>query len=415
MLQRASASFSCINDYLYNNDYSACGDAANRLDSAVHQSQGETTNISCCFECCGCPCLVSENCERDASLLEATVNAPGINVDFYCGGSPVFQLQNCANLFQHLNVIASSTPSAPPTTAPSPSPSAAPTAAPATSRPTGSPSSLPTSSPATSPPTAPPTANPTYLPITSQPTEVGATWSPTIGPSADVTPPPLAGSSERSSKSNTGDGLLIGIVVVAVAVLALATLAWRRRRQKAQASKLFGEHTANRAFSGGYAEPRPRNVGPRVAAPGQDTDDSDADGYLAVGAASEAQPASSSSKSKSKSTTEQYGVFLDTSTGGGHPDQHVQQSAPIVSGDVANAYEPVQTLNPNYEPTPPERITLNPNYEPTLPERMSNRVYAEINLNVAAIPGHPDRQQDENGYVAMHTPPTTDRLTDCSA
>ena len=112
---------------------------------------------------------------------------------------------------------------------------------------------------------------------------------------------PLDSSSERSSKSNTGDGLLIGIVVAAVVVLPLAALAWRQRRLKAQASKLFREHTANGAFRGGYAEPRPLNVVPLVAAPGHDKDDSDADGYLAVGAAGEAQSASSSSSSTSKS------------------------------------------------------------------------------------------------------------------
>ena len=94
---------------------------------------------------------------------------------------------------------------------------------------------------------------------------------------------------------------------------------------------------------------------------------------------------------------DQGGSHLPTTT---NPNLQ-QQSAPTVGGDIGDAYEPAQTLNPDYQPM--------------LPERMRNRVYAEINLNVAGVPGHPDRQQDEYGYVAMHMPPTPDRLTDSSA
>ena len=47
VLQRSSASFSCYSDYLRNSDYRVCSANANRLDSAVRQSQGETTDFYC--------------------------------------------------------------------------------------------------------------------------------------------------------------------------------------------------------------------------------------------------------------------------------------------------------------------------------------------------------------------------------
>ena len=64
----------------------------------------------------------SRNYERDAPLLEATVNAAGNNVGFRSGGHSgltTVMLQNCSSNFHHLNAIATSV-----TICPTPSPSA---------------------------------------------------------------------------------------------------------------------------------------------------------------------------------------------------------------------------------------------------------------------------------------------------
>ena len=47
---------------------------------------------------------------------------------------------------------------------------------------------------------------------------------------------------------------------------------------------------------------------------------------------------------------------------------------------------------------------LNPQCQSTLLERLSDRAYDEINLNVAGVAGHPDRNQDEHGYIAFAGP-----------
>ena len=169
---------------------------------------------------------------------------------------------------------------------------------------------------------------------------MGATWSPTTGPSADVTSPPeltvpattlQSDSDEQQSTEDSSDDST-QIYVYAIIALSVIVVA-------------FIGHTVHnkRKQHAPFAPNQPDN--------------------------------------------------RNTVTNPTHNAQHVQQSAPTVSGDVAGTYEPAQTLNPNYEPT--------------LPERMRNRVCAEINSNVAGIPGHPDRQQDEDGYVAMHLPQTT--------
>jgi len=63
------------------------------------------------------------------------------------------------------------------------------------------------------------------------------------------------------------------------------------------------------------------------------------------------------------------------------------------ANDESSDYEPAQTLNPDYQPS--------------LPERMYNREYAEINPTVAGVvPGHPDQQQHDTRHVAMHLSPT---------
>ena len=58
VLRRASASFTCSTyrpgRVYYNINYNACSADANRLDSAVLQSQGETTDF-CCVSAFLCP------------------------------------------------------------------------------------------------------------------------------------------------------------------------------------------------------------------------------------------------------------------------------------------------------------------------------------------------------------------------
>ena len=171
---------------------------------------------------------------------------------------------------------------------------------------------------------------------------MGATWSPTTGPSADVTSPPeltvpattlQSDPDEQQSTEDNNNGVETHIyIIIALSVVVVALIVHTVHNKRKKHAPLSPD-----------------------------------------------QP--------------------DTVTNPTYNAQ--QQSAPTVSGDVDDAYEVGQTLNPNYQPM--------------LPERMRNRVYAEINLNVAGVPGHPDRQQDEHGYVAMHMPPTNDRHTNSSA
>ena len=170
---------------------------------------------------------------------------------------------------------------------------------------------------------------------------MGATWSPTTGPSADVTPPPELTppattlrsdpDEQQSTEDSSDDGTqtyVYAITALSVVVVAFAVHAVHNKRK-------------------GRTPLAPNRNGSMVTNPTYNAQ---------------------------------------------------QQPGPTVGTDNDVTYEPAQMLNPDYEPT--------------LPERRRNRDYAEINLAVAGVPGHPDRQQDESGYVAMHLPPKPDPHTE---
>ena len=79
-------------------------------------------------------------------------------------------------------------------------------------------------------------------------------------------------------------------------------------------------------------------------------------------------------------------------------------SVPPTQNASAVDYQPVPAAGDSYAVAQ----ALNPQHQPTitLPERMCNRDHAGINLNVAGVAGHPDRNQDEDGCVTKHLPVT---------
>ena len=159
--------------------------------------------------------------------------------------------------------------------------------------------------------------------------------------------PTTVASTGSGSGADTDGGssssLLIGLLVAAIAGWALAAVAWKRRQQKGQAPKRMGggsrqgEHnvTTNRAFLGGNAEPRRSGGVPRVVAPGEDANDSNGNGRLAVGAVGEAR---SKSKSSSKSGTSHHSEHSVNASFLGHLDgevypQATTNDAPVVGDD----------------------------------------------------------------------------------
>ena len=254
--------------------------------------------------------LASANCDRDAARLEATVRASGTSVDFYCpSGSSRVRLRSCDAHLQHLNAIATS---------------------------------------GTNYPTPPPTADPTYSPTTTGPTEVGATWSPTPGPLADVTPPSAATAAaattlqpdpdEQQASEDGSDGIQTHVVVI-MGIMGLVIVAF-----------IVYTVYSKRKGHAPLAPNQPDNTA-TVANPMYN-----------------AQP----------------------------------QAAPTVGNDNDDgAYEPARTLNPQYQPT--------------LPERMDNRVYAEIKPNEESLcASYAALGGDQQVYDQFYEPPP-DRHAESSA